>query len=232
MAESSGRPLKCQFHDRETYKYFCKQCKECICPQCIDEFHEDHTFCRLKSAESDICSELKVVVQESTENDKSIQCLNKTLNEIDNNMCIKKEQLVTQIEAEMDKLILSINESKQKTLNTLDELFNGRKAFVDAQKAIIGRLNQRIAEIDFDSIDLTDAVELVMTTRTAFSAIADFTDGETKIHFVGNDSDITIGQLKGIELGQYHIEAESGVVSDNVRVDAQVLKRTNKNSPK
>lgn len=91
MAERRSETMSCRIHDQEHYKYYCKQCKECICPQCIEKLHEDHMFCGLKSAENDIRNDLNEVIEDC----KTIEGLKRTLMEINEDLGTDKTQLVS-----------------------------------------------------------------------------------------------------------------------------------------
>lgn len=222
MAENNSETLKCRFHDQESYKFYCKQCKECICFQCIEDRHEDHTFCRLKSAENDIRTELMVVIEDSKkENCKSIKGLQKTLLDMNEDLGIAKAQLTSKIEDATNTIILKLNESKQKALNSLNEEFGKREALFNKQTETLEWLSSRFAEVDAKSMDLTDIIEMVTIARTTFNSIENLTTRKTKPMFVGNDSDVTVGRFTNLEA-----DGNSSGFQENCNnyADAQVMK--------
>lgn len=96
-------------------------------------------------------------------------------------------------------MILQLNKSKQKTFCSLDEILDGRKVTVDTQNGILECLRSRIAQVDANSMDLTDVVEIITDVRRVFVAIKDLSTRKASPKFTGNESDIIIGHLQGRE---------------------------------
>ena len=103
--------------------------KECICNQCLDEFPEDHTFCKLTSTEDELKCELEET-DVKFENLSSLECA------VEDKLqtCLKnKAETILLIEDATNANMRKVVESRRRLLLFLDGLFGEVFQKIDAQ---------------------------------------------------------------------------------------------------
>lgn len=107
--------------------FFCKQCRYCLCYVCLEKSHDEHTFCKLKSAEEDIRNEIETFFDDTctgSSGSETKDSLVDMLNEYEIRRESEKSEIRQETEITADKMISDIQESKTKLLMKLDELFS------------------------------------------------------------------------------------------------------------
>ncbi|XP_063404521.1 uncharacterized protein LOC134687986 [Mytilus trossulus] len=196
MADNSN--IKCSFHNQD-YKLYCKDCKDCICMECLDEdLHHMHSFCKLKDARIDILKELQTFIADNGETksetaDYFSEALKRKMEEFKDAELLIKNQVIDGAE----EMIQHIKASKDELLSSLEQQFYKRykhnKSVQDSLKTIYSCVNN----VDPDTIKDDQVVNLHVEMRRCVSTCKHILSKDEKPTFIQNPN-CTLGYLTTI----------------------------------
>ena len=99
---------QCELHNQRAVELYCMTCNECICVDCLSDFHKKHSITNVLNRAEDIKEEWKKGVKEA-----SNFILNNQLNEVDN-ICEKLSKEIDQVNEEIKQLEETLKEIKEK----------------------------------------------------------------------------------------------------------------------
>ena len=105
-----------EFHEREITRFFCSQCKVCICPICIVTDHQNHKVVLLDKAaheeKDNIMSGAKLIKNMESELQEVIRQFEETISKLESNMATAKQAA--------EQMIANIREREREALESLE----------------------------------------------------------------------------------------------------------------
>ncbi|CAG2217360.1 unnamed protein product [Mytilus edulis] len=199
MADNSN--IKCNFHNQD-YKLYCKECKDCICMECLDtDLHQTHSFCKFKVAKKDILKELQTFIADNSEHnsetaDHFSEALKRKIEEFkDNELLIK-----TQVIAGAEEMIRHIKASKDELLTSLEKHFHKYNEHIKTVQDSLKSICTNVNDLDPDTIKDYQAVNLLVEMRRCISTCKNLLSKDEKPTFIQNPN-CAVGYFTNIPKG-------------------------------
>ncbi|CAC5394248.1 unnamed protein product [Mytilus coruscus] len=185
MADNSN--TKCNFHNKD-YKLYCKECKDCICMECLDnDLHHMHSFCKLKDARNDILKELQTFIAENGEHHSETaehfsKALKRKIEEFKDDELLIKTQVIVGAE----DLIRHIKASKDELLTSLEKRFYEYNEHIKTVQDSLKTICSDIDNVDPDTIKDNQVVDLLVEMRRCISTCKNLLSKDEKPTFIQN----------------------------------------------
>ncbi|CAG2217358.1 unnamed protein product [Mytilus edulis] len=188
MADNSN--IKCSFHNQD-YKLYCKDCKDCICLECLDtDLHHMHSFCKLKDARNDILKELQTFIADNGEHinsetaDHFSEALKRKLEELKSAELLIKTQVI----AGADEMIRHIKASKDELLTSLEKRFHEYNEHIKTVQDSLKTICSHVDTVDPNTVKDDQAVNLLVEMRKCISTCKTMLSKDEKPTFVQNQN--------------------------------------------
>ncbi|VDI59035.1 Hypothetical predicted protein [Mytilus galloprovincialis] len=185
MADNNN--IKCNFHNQD-YKLYCKECKDCICMECLDtDLHQMHSFCKFKVAKNDILKELQTFIANNSEHnsetaDHFSEALKRKIEEFKDNELLMKTQVI----AGAEEMIQHIKASEDELLTSLEKHFHKYNEHIKTVQDSLKSICTNVNDLDPDTIKDYQAVNLLVEMRRCISTCKNLLSNDEKPTFIHN----------------------------------------------
>lgn len=159
MEENIGKCINyyCIVHPHQSYELYCKNCRECVCYECLRTFHRQHVFCNLDDAEDEIRREFYINQEEYKKLNEILVCLQQKITYLEK----EKNNIRLDIENHADNMKRKIDFSKEELISSLESIYEENSRSVRRVSERLQQLRSHTTKLAVKTLEEYNFIQIV-----------------------------------------------------------------------
>ena len=157
------KPALCSKHREETLKLFCQTCQKPICRDCTIVDHRDHTYNFVSEVADKERKIIQSVLQETKTKERSVNDGLKTLQTVENSVCIKATEINEEVDSFFDSQVKELEHLRANLKNEVARQKQGKLAQLRSQSERLSSFQEQLKSgINFCDKAIADGDDMAL----------------------------------------------------------------------